>query len=245
MQGHDERSAIGSKPCLTQSGEAGRGDPVQTRAMKILLVDDHALFRDGVALLLRELDPAVQAVHAADVAAALAALDASADIDLILLDAILPGMQELQALELLRERHPDVPLVMLSSQEDQATVLRSIQLGAMGFIPKSASSELMFEALRTVLARGIYVPPLSLSDVALSAPARPRTRPAELGLTPRQTQVLWLILEGKSMKSIARELGLSHNTAKTHVSAVLRALAVTTRTQAIVAANRIGLVLDD
>jgi DNA-binding NarL/FixJ family response regulator len=103
----------------------------------------------------------------------------------------------------------------------------------------------MFDALRTVLAHGIYMPPLSLAGIALPVPARPRTSPAELGLTPRQTQVLRLILEGMPMKLIARELGLSHNTAKTHVSAVLRALAVTTRTQAIVAASRMGLVLGD
>ena len=212
--------------------------------MKVLLVDDHALFRDGVALLLRELDPDVQVLHAANVAEALDALDGVPGVDLILLDFILPGVHGLQALETLREQHPDVPLVMLSSQEDQATVLRSIELGAMGFIPKSAPSEQMFEALRTVLARGIYVPPISLSGVVLPAPARPCTSPAELGLTPRQTQVLRLILEGKPLKLIARELGLSPNTAKTHVSAVLRALAVTTRTQAIVAANRMGLVLE-
>lgn len=213
--------------------------------MRILLVDDHALFRDGVALLLKELDAAVQVSHAANLDEALAILDGDAGIELILLDFILPGMHGLQALEAVRERHPGVPLVMLSSQEDQITVLRSIQLGAMGFIPKSSSSNQMFEALRTVLAHGIYVPPLSLAGMALPSPRQPRTSPAELGLTPRQTQVLRLILEGKSMKLIASELGLTHNTAKTHVSAVLRALAVTTRTQAIVAANRMGLVLGD
>ena len=215
--------------------------------MRILLVDDHALFRDGVALLLRELDPAVQVSHAANLGEALAILDGDPGIELILLDFILPGMHGLQALESVRERHPGVPVVMLSSQEDQITVLRSIQLGAMGFIPKSAPSGQMFEALRTVLARRIYVPPLSLAGIGLPSlvSARSSTSPAELGLTPRQTQVLRLILEGKPMKLIARELGLSPNTTKTHVSAVLRALAVTTRTQAIVAANRMGLVLGD
>ena len=218
---------------------------MQTRNMKILLVDDHALFREGVALLLKELDPAVQVWHAANVDEALAVLGEEAGVELILLDFILPGTHGLQALETMRERHPGVPLVMLSSLEDQVTVLRSIQLGAMGFIPKSASSSQMFEALRTILAHGIYMPPLSLAGIALPTPARLRTSPAELGLTPRQTQVLRLILEGKPMKLIARELGLSHNTAKTHVSAVLRALAVTTRTQAIVAANRMGLVLGE
>ena len=215
--------------------------------MKILLVDDHALFREGVALLLKELDPAVQVWHASDLGEALAALDSGAGIELILLDFILPGTHGLLALEKVRERHPGVPLVMLSSQEDQVTVLRSIHLGAMGFIPKSAPSSQMFEALRTVLAHGIYVPPLSLAGIAPPSPIplRPRTSPGELGLTARQTQVLRLILEGKPMKLIARELGLSPNTAKTHVSTVLRALAVTTRTQAIVAANRMGLVLGD
>lgn len=213
--------------------------------MKILLVDDHALFRDGVALLLRELDPAVQVWHAANLDEALAVLGDGAGIELVLLDFILPGTHGLQALQALREQHPGVPLVMLSSQEDQLTVLRSIQLGAMGFIPKSASSNQLFEALRTVLAHGIYVPPLSLASMGLSTPTRPCTHPAELGLTPRQTQVLRLILEGKPIKLIASELGLSHNTAKTHVSAVLRALDVTTRTQAIVAANRLGLVLQE
>lgn len=211
--------------------------------MNILLVDDHALFREGIALLLQELEPAVQVWHAGDVAQALAVLDGDAAIDLILLDFLLPGEHGLQALKTLRKSHPGVPVVMLSSQEDQPTVLRTVQLGAMGFIPKSASSAQLFEALRTVLARGIYVPPLSLAYASSPAPAPPRTRAADLGLTPRQTQVLWLILEGKPMKLIASELGLTHNTAKTHVSAVLRTLGVTTRTQAIVAANRLGLVL--
>ncbi|MGE0804907.1 MAG: response regulator [Burkholderiaceae bacterium] len=213
--------------------------------MKILLVDDHALFRDGVALLLRELDSTLQMLHAGSLDEAAAALDADPQVDLILLDFILPGTRGLQALEALRTRCPGVPVVVMSSQEDPQTVLQSIDAGAMGFIPKSASSQQMFEALRRVLGRGIYVPSLSIAAVPHPAPLRPRSTPAELGLTRRQTQVLRLILEGKPMKLIARDLGLSPNTAKTHVSAVLRALSVTTRTQAIVAANRIGLVLDD
>lgn len=215
--------------------------------MRILLIDDHALFRDGIALLLRELDPLVKVWHASNVDQALAAIEGGAVVDLILLDFFLPGTSGLEALESMREHHPGVPIVMMSSQEDQVTVLRSIQLGAMGFIPKSASSGQMFDALRIVLGRGIYVPPLSLADIASPGqiPTRSRTTATELGLTPRQTQVLRLILEGKPMKLIARELDLSQNTVKTHVSAVLRALSVTTRTQAIVAANRMGLVLED
>lgn len=212
--------------------------------MKLLLVDDHPLFRDGIALLLAELAPKVVVCHAGNLNEALVALAGEPAIDLILLDFILPGTHGLQAIEALRDRCPEVPVVILSAQADPLTVLRSIDLGAMGFIPKSSPTESLFEALRVVLAGGVYVPPLDVPGLAPQTQARPFTTPDSLGLTPRQTQVLRLILEGKPMKLIARELGLSHNTAKTHVSAVLRALAVTTRTQAVVAANRMGLVFE-
>ena len=211
--------------------------------MKLLLVDDHPLFRDGIALLLRELAPEIRVRHAGNLDAALSALAAEPGIELILLDFILPGTQGLQAIEMLRDRHPEIPVVILSSQADPLTVLRSIDLGAMGFIPKSSSTVAMFEALRTVLAGSVYIPPLDVPGVPNRAAAKPFITPDELGLTPRQTEVLRLILEGKPMKLIASELALTHNTVKTHVSAVLKALAVTTRTQAVVTAHRMGLVL--
>ena len=209
----------------------------------ILIADDHPLFREALKHAVARLLPDAT-LHEADSADALYALvDANADADLLLLDLNMPGVQGYSALVHLRGLHPQLPVVMVSAREEPDTMRRALDHGAMGFIPKSASSQQMFEALRTVLAHGIHIPPLSLAGIALTVPAQPRTSPAELGLTPRQTQVLRLILEGKPMKLIARELGLSHNTAKTHVSAVLRALCVTTRTQAIVAASRMGLVL--
>jgi DNA-binding NarL/FixJ family response regulator len=149
--------------------------------------------------------------------------------------------------------------VVVSSADDALTVRQSIDAGAMGFIPKSSSSEIMLNALRLVLAKGIYLPANVLLTESSAVPLQPLRKgavaatmqsgaspltPVDLGLTPRQAEVLYLILQGKPIKLISRELNVGEATIKGHVSAVLRALNVTTRTQAIVAAHRLGLVFE-
>jgi DNA-binding NarL/FixJ family response regulator len=224
--------------------------------LRILVVDDHSLFREGFLLLLRKLDQPVEVDDVGTCEEALKLVESRGAPDLALVDLKLPGMSGFEGLEILRERHPDLPVVVLSSDDDPNSVMRALDLGAMGFIPKSTRVEEMLAALRLVLAKGIYLP----ASVLLSkqgraalptahrhpAPAAlPKhstsTTPADLGLTARQAEVLYLILQGKSVKSIARELELAPATVKSHTSAVLRALNVTTRTQAIVAASRLGL----
>lgn len=227
--------------------------------MKILLVDDHQLFREGVALLLQRLAADIELLQAGTREAAFEICSAHDDIDIVLLDLNLDGRPDVAGLEEFRQRLPGIPVVVMSSSDDEPTVRRSIDLGAMGFIPKSSSSEVMLNALRLVLAKGIYLPPAILAHGADAAghrtvPAgRHRDRagdsgngvtPRDLGLTPRQADVLRLVLEGKPIKLICRELSLGEGTVKGHVSAVLRALNVTSRTQAIVAAHRLGLKLD-
>ena len=225
--------------------------------MKILLVDDHQLFREGVALLLRRLADDLDLLQAANCDEAFALCETHSDTDLILLDLHLAGMRGLDGLSVLRERFPGIPVVVVSSADDPVTVRKTLDAGAMGYIPKSSSSEIMLNALRLVLAKGIYLPPnvllaesspvplktLRMATVAatMQSGASPIT-PVDLGLTPRQAEVLYLVLEGKPIKLICRELNLGQATIKGHVSAVLRALNVTTRTQAIVAAHRLGLV---
>jgi DNA-binding NarL/FixJ family response regulator len=223
--------------------------------LKILLVDDHALFREGMALLLKRLDEDVVLLHAASCAEGLALCESEDGIDLVLLDLNMGGMHGFDGLALLRERHPGVPVVVMSSVEDAPTVRRALDLGAMGFIPKSSSAEIMLNALRLVLCKGIYLPPVLLGVEAdhhegsyghtKDKTERVARTPKDLGLTPRQSDVLYLVLQGKPIKLICRELNLGETTVKGHVSAVLRALNVTTRTQAIVAAHELDLRFDD
>jgi len=229
--------------------------------MRVLLVDDHALFREGVALLLQPLvSEPLEISEAGSCEQALALLAAQPQageappMDLILMDLGLPGMSGLDGIALLRERYPDVPVVALSSNDDKQSVMRALDAGAMGFIPKSSSSPILIQALRLVMAKGIYLPPTvfmggrdlaepALSSVAPSAAEKTKTA-QDLGLSPRQVQVLHLLLQGKSAKLICRELDLSASTVKAHTSSVLRSLNVTTRTQAVLAASRLGLRFD-
>ena len=217
--------------------------------MNILLTDDHALFREGVALLIQPLIGDGQTWQAGSCDEALALLDERGAADLSLIDLAMPGTPGLQGIALLRQRWPQMPVVALSSADDRDTVLAAIDAGAMGFVPKSSSSAVLMAALQLILARGIYLPPAAfLGPAADAAPldtaprgSAPPPTPAALGLSPRQSDVLHLILQGKPAKLIERELGLSASTVKVHTSAVLRALNVTTRTQAVVAASRLGL----
>jgi DNA-binding NarL/FixJ family response regulator len=222
--------------------------------MKVLLVDDHVLFREGLSLLLRTLMHDVQLFEAGNVQDAVSQIAAQSGMDLILLDLGLPDMVGTEAIGYVRDQYPDIPVVALSSSEDRGTVLSALDRGAMGFVPKSASSSILTAALQLILAHGIYLPPsVFLSDRGIGTepatdssvrnprPPTDRKTATQLGLTPRQADVLYRILQGKSAKLISRELNLSASTVKTHTSAVLRALNVTTRTQAIVAAGRMGL----
>jgi DNA-binding NarL/FixJ family response regulator len=222
--------------------------------MKILLVDDHVLFREGVALLLESLVAGDRLLQAGTCAEALDSLRDNPGVELVLMDIHLPGTSGLDAISLIRERFPLIPVVGLSSSDDRQTILSAIDAGAMGFIPKSSSSAVLSAALRLVLCKGIYIPPEVLRErngpdqmlhvVANSTDSTGHTTPADLGLTSRQAEVLFLILQGKSTKAICRDLSLSSSTVKVHTSAALRALNVTTRTQAVIAAARMGLRFD-
>lgn len=218
--------------------------------MKLLLIDDHALFREGVALLLASLAPDTVVLEAESFEQAIELLGSVSDVDIVLIDLQLPGLSGLEGIRVLRERYPALPVVAVSSSDDKDTVLGVLDAGAMGFIPKTSSSSVLKGALTLVLSKSIYLPPaVFLADSARIAssrsteaadPSTPLT-PASLGLSKRQSDVLQRILEGKSAKLISRDLGLSASTVKAHTSAVLRALNVTTRTQAVVEAGKLGL----
>ena len=215
--------------------------------MNILLVDDHALFRGGLKFLLQQLDTRLVLDEAGNCAQALERA-AACRYDLVLLDLNMPGLSHLDALAALRDAVPDAPVVVLSGEADPRVVRAAIERGAMGFIPKSATPEVLIEALRLVLAHGVYLPlevlaEISASAAAPAAPARGDGATPQPGLTPRQMEVLRYVIQGKPNKVIARELSLSEATVKVHLSSVLRAFGAHNRTEAVYAAAKLGLRL--
>jgi DNA-binding NarL/FixJ family response regulator len=203
--------------------------------MKVLVVDDHPLVREGMRHLLAGLDGHPEVLEAPDAAAALRVLEGNPDLDLALLDLNLPDSDGLAVLAEFGRRAPDLPVVILSGVQDAALMRAALDKGAAGFIPKSALSQLIVPALKLVLAGGVYVPPEMLPGRGMGVAA------GDPELTARQQQVLRLLVAGKSNKEIAAALQLSEPTVKAHVVAVFRALQVRTRAQAVAAATRRGL----
>jgi DNA-binding NarL/FixJ family response regulator len=206
---------------------------------KVLMIDDHAMVREGTRLLIAQQALSCELLEAGTWAEARQVLDAGTRLDWVLLDLALPDIDGMAALTELRAHPSGVPVVVLSSTEDRAVVLECINRGAMGFIAKASSGAVLADALRVVFAGGVYLPP---GIVGKSSPPRQspqgvmaatREELAKLGLTPRQIEVLELMVQGLSNKLIARRLELAEPTVKTHVAAGLRALNVKNRTQAV------------
>ena len=215
--------------------------------MNILLVDDHALFRGGLKFLLQQLDTGLVLDEAGNCAQALERAEVRR-YDLVLLDLNMPGVSQLDALAALREAVPDAPVVVLSGEADPRVVRAAIERGAMGFIPKSATPEVLIEALRLELARGVYLPLEVLDALDPAGPAQLAPEPGRGNvmqpvLTPRQMEVLRYVIQGKPNKIIARELNVSEATVKVHLSSVLRAFGAHNRTEAVYAAAKMGLRL--
>jgi DNA-binding NarL/FixJ family response regulator len=210
--------------------------------MRILVVDDHPLMAEALGTAMRTLDRVAEVETAGNLRSAIARA-AETSFDLCLLDLGLPDCSGLQALERMRESLPALPVVVVSGSDDTSHVLRALDLGAMGYIPKTSARDVLLGAVRLVASGGIYVPVQALTarEAAVAAPAAPQP---DLGMSARQREVLDLLLKGLPNKLIARKLDISENTAKIHVSAVLRALGVASRTQALIAASRLGLRLD-
>ena len=222
--------------------------------MKVLLVDDHPLILSALRSVIQGLGDDVVVVGAASARLAREALAAANDYDLVLLDLHLGDADGFDVLVELRAAYPALPVVVVSASDRSSDVIRSIDLGAMGFVPKRSSNETLFEALRMVMSGGIFVPPMDLASADAGSRPGPldavrqaaetsdyRTQQAtleSLGLTPRQTEVLGLLLKGQPNKLIARELGVAVETVKDHVAAVLRALNVSSRTQAVLAVGQ-------
>ena len=211
--------------------------------MKILVIDDHPLIQEALKHVLAELDASLELIQAHDASSAHAALSRTSNVDLLVLDLALPGCDGFDLLTDLRRDWPDIPVLVLSATYDKATVEMALDLGAMGFIPKTANARVLIDALRLVLSGGVFVP---VECSGGGGPYRVRAGPhsRELGLTPRQGDVLKLLVQGKPNKLICRDLSLSEGTIKVHVSAILRALNVHNRTQVVIELARRGVRFD-
>ena len=217
--------------------------------MKVLVIDDHPLILTALQNVIQGMGSDVGVVGVAGARAAREALAADDSFDLVLLDLRLGDADGFDVLVELRNGWPAIPVVVVSASDRSADVIRSIDLGAMGFVPKRASNETLQEALHVVMQGGIYVPQMTMSgegeapgpggsDPKSFAATHSAAAMAAFKLTPRQTDVLALLLRGLSNKLIARELNLSVETVKDHVAAVLRALGVNSRTQAVLAVSQ-------
>ncbi len=203
--------------------------------MKVLLADDHVLFREGVRLVLEGLvTEAFEVIEADDYPQALAAVRQDPDIEIGLVDLNMPGMDGFSGIAALKRAMPDLHLVVISASEDPQDIRRALDAGASGYVSKSCSSGAMIDSIRSVLAGETFIAPaIELPPAKLSA--------GESGvaqLTPRQRDVLAMLRQGKSNKEIARDLDLAEITVKLHVTAILRTLGVENRTQAAIAAAK-------
>lgn len=207
---------------------------------ELIIADDHPLFREALGASVKRLYPQVNLLEAATIDALMEVVEQHPEADLLLLDLTMPGATGYSALVNLRANYPQLPVMMISAHEDPQLMRRALDLGAMGFIPKSASTELLTEALEAVMMGNVWAP----EEVYEAQPLAEEERNAvELlqTLTPQQFRVLQMVSQGLLNKQIAYELGVTEATVKTHMTAILRKLGVTNRTHAVLVAQNLSL----
>jgi DNA-binding NarL/FixJ family response regulator len=216
--------------------------------VRILVADDHQLFRSGLSLLLSNIYDDVTVLEAVDIESALVRIDSEAPLDLVLLDVAMPGMEGMIGLRLILDRIPETPVVMISAIENSEEVFRAIGMGARGYILKSSSEHVLEHAISLAMSGETYIPSGVFLDSGgrLIAPGGAASHDYDPSnplsqLTPRQRDVLACMMDGSPNKEIARELGLLESTVKAHVKAILKKLGAANRTQASMIASRYGM----
>ncbi len=208
--------------------------------MNILLIDDHVMFRQGMKLLLSDLDESLQFTEAGTFAEGMASLNENG-ADLILLDLNMPDGDGLIALRRIRAEFSAIPLAVVSGDDDPVRIREMVEEGAAGYIPKSSSSEVLVAALKLIIAGGVYLPPAALNFISGSRYSDADAQSRVGLLTSRQVEVLLKAIQGIPNKAIATELHIAEGTVKAHLSVAFRILGVHNRTEAVFAAARLGL----
>ena len=216
--------------------------------MKILLVDDHALFRDGMRYVLQQLPEEVEILEAGNFPDGLKLAMQHPELDLALLDLNMPGSEGPVSIRFFHQRYPHIPVVVVSGEEGRGCMEKVMNYGAMGFISKSSTAAVMLSALNLVLSGGVYIPPQLLRQYGEMAGKEPDVADRrslhtnEYGLTQRQMEVLTHLAAGLSNKEIAEAIHLAEGTVKIHVAAVYQTLRVNNRMEAVRMAEKLGLV---
>lgn len=208
--------------------------------MKILIADDHALFRDGLAMRLEEINPDIILHQAPTFSQALKILDKETDINMVIVDLDMPDMKWEDGIRELKSKSPNSSLVVISASEDIRNIRKILATGIKGYIPKRSDPKIMHNALKLILDGGTYIPPALIETSSENSSNGYKN--SNKTLTNRQSQVLDLIAQGKSNKQIAYEMGVSEATVKLHINALLRSLKVNNRTQAVVTAQKLGII---
>lgn len=201
--------------------------------MRILLADDHDLVRDTIEEFLKRLDQDLTVLHAATLPQALEQARKADDLDLVLLDLRMPGMNGLAGLKTMQAARPGVPIVVLSGETQPDTIRSALQAGAAGFLPKTMRGTAMLTALRLVLAGERYIPDIMLADPAAGSPEAPGSDAVLAAITPREREVMGLLVQGLPNKEIGRRLNIEVVTVALHLRSIYRKLGVTSRTQAV------------
>lgn len=204
---------------------------------RVLIADDHPLVRSGIVALLLSVLPGCICSEAASLREAMDILASEGDFDLITLDLDLPDAKQLDALSELKKRHPGIPIAILSGSRDPSLARAALAAGASGYISKNQKPDTLIAALQTIRDHGVYHDP----SLAQADPQETQVLARVATLTPQQTAVYRLVIDGRLNKQIAYDLDISLTTVKTHVSAILAKLGVASRTQAVILAKRYGL----
>ena len=211
--------------------------------MKILIADDHALFRDGLSIHLERLEPQAVIFQAGSFSQVMKIINDEKKLDLIIIDLDMPDMNWETALQEIINKSYGAKVVIISATEDTRSIRKAMDKGISGYIPKRADTKVLTGALKLIMDGGTYLPPSILENGVINGiiSSSPRSRNGRT-LTNRQAQVLELVAQGMSNKQIAYEIGVSEATVKLHINALLRAVGATNRTQAVITAQKMGLI---
>jgi len=210
--------------------------------MKILIMDEQALFRDGLVLRLKQIDDTLSIIQTSNISEMQKILSKELDIDSVILDIDMLGINTAEIISKIKTSHPNTKIIAISSSEDTKNIKKILSFGVKGYIPKKLDSNILNGALKLILDGGTYIPSVLLDNSLNLNNNQSPCNPLKKNLTNRQSQVLDLIAQGKSNKQIAYDMGVSEATVKLHINALLRSLKVNNRTQAVITAQKMGLI---